>query len=88
MRNCSFEPSLDGRGFEKTLSEIQNAFFWNKPAIISTHRINVIGSLNEGNQIKNLEQFKLLLAAILNKWPEVVFLTTAELGDIIRDNQN
>ena len=86
VRNCDFEPSIYKGALEKTISEVKNAFFWNKPAIISTHRINFIGSLNELNQRKNAEDFKSLIKAILKKWPEAEFLTTIELDKIIRGN--
>ena len=87
VRNCAFEPSINGKGFEKTISEISNAFFWNKPAIISTHRINFIGSLNKKNQIENAIEFRLLLKTILKKWPETEFMTTADLDGIIRKSR-
>ena len=85
VRNCYFEPTIDGGGYEKTLKEIQNAFFWNKPAIISTHRINFIGSLNENNRKVNSDNFKLLLKIILNKWPDIEFMTTMDLDKLIRE---
>jgi hypothetical protein len=84
VRNCSFEPSIDGRRFDKTIDEIKNAFFWKKPAIISTHRINFIGSLNADNQKLNLREFKLLLQTILEIWPNVEFMTTMNLNQIMR----
>jgi hypothetical protein len=84
IRNCSFEPSIDGESFKKTIKEIQNAFFWSKPAIISTHRINFIGSLSESNLKKNSVELKSLIQSILTKWPEAEFLTTAELDNVIR----
>lgn len=84
IRNCSFEPSIDGSGYGKTVKEIENAFYWNKPAIISTHRINFIGSLDEENQKKNAIEFKELINIILKKWPEVEFMNTTTLDSIIR----
>lgn len=86
VRNCSFEPSIDGFGYEKTVKEISNAFFWNKPAIVSTHRINFIGSLNEKNQTNNAKEFKKLIRTILRKWPETEFLNTITLDSIIRNH--
>lgn len=85
IRNCSFEPSIDGESHKKTIKEIENAFFWNKPAVISTHRINFIGSLDANNQINNLKEFKLLLTEILKKWPDVEFKSTMDLDKMIRD---
>jgi hypothetical protein len=86
VRNCSFEPSIDNREVDKTIDEVRNAFFWNKPAIISTHRINFIGSINLENQKVNINSFRLLLHTILKKWPDVEFLTTVDLDQLIRKN--
>ena len=88
IRNCSFEPSIDGESHKKTIKEIQNAFFWNKPSVISTHRINFIGSLDANNQMDNLKEFKLLLTEILKKWPDVEFMTTMDLDKIMRCKTN
>ncbi|MFY7732911.1 MAG: hypothetical protein ACOVSR_05465 [Bacteroidia bacterium] len=77
IRNCSFEPSIDNSDFNKTLFEISNAFFWNKPAIISTHRINFIGSISQKNRDDNLKQFDKLLTNIIKKWPNIEFMNTA-----------
>lgn len=88
IRNCGFEPSIDNSNISKTLAEINNSFFWNKPAIISTHRINFIGNLVKDNRTKNLNNFKSLIDQILKNWPEVEFLNSSELGDLIKTNQN
>lgn len=88
IRNCGFEPSIDNSNISKTLSEINNSFFWKKPAIISTHRINFIGNLIENNRTKNLDNFKCLINQILKNWPDVEFLNSSELGDLIKTNQN
>ena len=84
VRNCSFEPSIDSKGHEKTIKEIENAFFWKKPAIVSSHRINFIGSLDERNQQKNAIEFKKLIEGIIKRWPEVEFMGTMTLDKIIR----
>ena len=85
VRNCSFEPTIDGTGFEKTIKEIENAFLWKKPAIISSHRINFIGSLDVKNQQINAIEFKKLIECIIKKWPQVEFLHTMSLDKIIRN---
>jgi hypothetical protein len=88
IRNCSFEPSIDNNSFRKTINEIQNAFFWRKPAIIGTHRLNYIGSLVEENRSKNLKEFTNLLNAILKKWPDIEFMSSCQLGNLIKNNYN
>jgi len=90
IRNCSFEPTenpyLDN--ISLCLNQINNAFFWKKPAVISTHRLNYIGSIVEENRTKNLLLLKELIFKIIKIWPDVEFLTTVELGDIISMEKN
>lgn len=89
-RNCFFEPSSSG--FEKPsntdwigncMKEIEIAFRWNKPAVISSHRVNYIGYLHPENRDKSLKQLSELLSRMLKKWPDIEFMTSSELGDLI-----
>ena len=83
-RNCFFEPSDASKDWvDSCLNEIQLAFNWKKPAVISSHRVNFIGGLNEKNRTEGLEQLKSLLSTILKKWPEVEFMTSSDLGKLI-----
>ena len=85
IRNCFFEPSLsintDSVG--ECLSRIKTAFMWKKPAVISTHRINFMGGLDEKNRSDNIKLFNNLLAGIIKSWPDVEFMTSVQLGDLI-----
>jgi hypothetical protein len=85
IRNCFFEPSMartsDPVG--ECLNRINSAFRCHKPAIISTHRINYIGSLDEKNRCSNLKLFSELLKRIISAWPDVEFMTSDQLGDLI-----
>jgi hypothetical protein len=86
-RNCFFEPGQPGRDWvDSCLSEISTAFRWNKPAVISSHRVNYIGALYKHNRINGLTQLGSLLKNILKVWPETEFLTSAELGEIISND--
>ena len=88
-RNASFEPSIGGEGWvNRCLSDIKIAFRMRKPATISTHRVNYIGFLDPANRDNGLKQLQTLLKAILKNWPDVEFLTSNELGDIIRNSKN
>ena len=84
-RNCFFEP---GSG-EKTdwvdscLSEIRTAFRYSKPAIICSHRVNYIGSLNPKNRDNGLAKLKDLLNRIKKYWPDVEFISSDVLGDMM-----
>ena len=57
-----------------------------KPAIISTHRVNFIGSIFQKNADENLKKFDYLLKTILKKWPDVEFMTSGELTQILNQN--
>lgn len=85
LRNCVFEPTQDVNkdSVSSCLSDISNAFFWRKPAIISAHRLNFIGSIDENNRIKNLKSLERLLIQILKKWADVEFMTSDALGSLI-----
>lgn len=83
-RNCFFEPSQEGKDWVAScLNDISIAFRWHKPAVISTHRVNYIGALEPENRDKGLLELIKLLRQILKLWPNVVFMTSAELGDYI-----
>ncbi len=88
VRNAFFEPSLthspDPVG--ACLNRINIAFRWRKPAIIGSHRINFIGSLEENNRKNNLRLFDELLERIIRLWPDVEFLTSDQLGNLISSN--
>lgn len=85
-RNCFFEPS-DKRidWIDSCLNEINTAFRWGKPAIISSHRVNYIGSLDRENRNYGLKQLARLLKSIMMKWPDAVFVSSGELVQIIEN---
>jgi hypothetical protein len=87
-RNCFFEPSYLGKGFAiaDCLGHIETAFKFKKPAVISSHRVNYIGGLNEANREAGNIALKNLLTQILEKWPEVEFMTSVQLGKLIRND--
>jgi hypothetical protein len=89
IRNCIFEPTLHPQldSVSRCLNQIDIAFQWNKPAIISSHRLNYIGCLDESNRIKNLALLKKLLSAIQKKWPDVEFMSTDQLGEMMFSKQ-
>ncbi len=88
VRNVNFEQIESGSSnlVGSALKEIETAFFWRKPAIISSHRVNYIGSLSQKNRNQNLMLLKELLDSILKRFPDVEFLSTDELGREILNN--
>lgn len=88
VRNCTFEPTLnlDNNSVNTCINEIETAFRWKKPAIISTHRINYVGGISSNNRDNGLKNLKILLNSILNKWPEVEFMSTMKFGKFMCNN--
>lgn len=88
IRNVVFEPSsnTDIDWVSKSLREISTAFLWKKPAIISTHRVNFMGSINSENRDRNLKLLEELLNEIVTNWSQIEFLSSDELADIILEN--
>jgi hypothetical protein len=88
LRNCTFEPGQPNTDWvNNCLKEISVSFKWNKPAIIGTHRVNYIGAINKSNRNNGLEKLQILLKSILKYWPDVEFLTTVQLGELITQKQ-
>lgn len=84
-RNAFFEPSGSSvNEVDRCLAEIELAFKWKKPAVISSHRVNYIGGLDPTNRDASLKQLKGLLTTIIKKWPEVEFMTSSELGKLLK----
>ena len=89
-RNCFFEPSsmespanTDWVG--NCLKEVEIAFKWHKPATISSHRVNYVGFLHPENRARGLKKLGELLGRMLKIWPDIEFMTSVELGDVIRN---
>ena len=85
VRNVVFEPTPD-RGFDwvnYSLRQIEAAFRWHRPAIISSHRVNFCGHIDPKNREIGIKALKELLQRVVKKWPEVEFMSANELGDLI-----
>ncbi len=87
-RNVLFEPARDQNfnWIQKCISEMEIAFRWGKPAVISSHRENFIGSIFPENREKSLENLKLFLHTIIKKWPDVEFISSEQLAKIMIKN--
>jgi hypothetical protein len=84
VRNVVFEPTnTNVNHVARAMKQIELAFRWNKPAIISSHRVNFCGQISSDNRTKGLRELKLLLTAIVKRWPDVEFMSSDELGDLI-----
>ena len=88
IRNCAFEPTSENYlGIEYTLRQIAAAFRCGKPAIISTHRVNFIGSIDPINREMGLRELHSLLKAIVKKWPGCEFMSSGDALEHMR-NEN
>lgn len=83
-RNCIFEPSQNPKlGKSFCLRNINEAFKIGKPAIICSHRLNFIGDNYPDNRDNNLLEFKSLFSDILKLWPNVEFMSSDQLGELL-----
>ncbi|OQX78468.1 MAG: hypothetical protein B6D61_05455 [Bacteroidetes bacterium 4484_249] len=85
VRNVVFEPA-NNQSFDwvnYTLKQIETAFRWHRPAIISSHRVNFCGHIDPVNRKTGISALKELLKKIVRKWPDVEFMAADELGDLI-----
>ena len=79
IRNCFFEPSSEKDNFDVVddcMYRIKCAFRWNKPAVISAHRLNFIGAIHPENRDQNLKKLTCLLQNIITKYPDVEFMSS------------
>jgi hypothetical protein len=85
VRNCTFEPSTSTNPnyWEGTFKQVENAFSRKTPALISSHRVNYIGSVDEKNRENGLRQLYTLLNKITEQYPDVIFLNSFQLGELL-----
>jgi hypothetical protein len=85
VRNAFFEPThfTNQDSVKEIISRMNTAFYWKKPLIIGSHRINFMGSLDPNNRKTNLQKLELVLEAILKKCPDVEFMSSDALVNIL-----
>jgi len=83
VRNVVFEPTSNSNSVNIALHQIEAAFRWNKPAIISSHRVNFCGYIDPKNRLIGINALKLLLNKIVYKWPDVEFMSSVKLGELM-----
>ena len=87
VRNCSYEPAYKQNPkecMEKCLSQIEYAFNNNKPAVINSHRFNYINSINPQNAESNLVFLNELLRNVVQRYPDIRFVSSDELLGIMK----
>lgn len=85
VRNSVFEPHGKSGTTEadNCLKDIEAAFKWGAPAIISSHRVNFVGHFDKSWRDTSLKQLKYLLEQITRRWPDVEFVNGDDLGDML-----
>lgn len=85
VRNCYFEPATNRNySTEQLMKEIDVAFSNNHVAIISSHRINYVGGIDVSNRTKNLRLLDDFLSGLLKKYPDVEFMSSDQLIEILK----
>lgn len=85
VRNVVFEPTANPEkdNVQFALDQMEAAFFWNRPVIISSHRVNFCGHIDPKNRETGLKALKVLLKKIVQKWPDIEFMGANELAVLI-----
>lgn len=85
VRNVVFEPTVPRRfdWVSYAIKQIEAAFFWHRPAIISSHRVNFCGHIDAANRKKGLDSLRMLLKEIVKRWPTAEFISAMQLTDIL-----
>lgn len=86
VRNCFFEPSINPKidWVNNCFKEIKTSFDYNRPAIISSHRINYVSGRSEINRDDNLKLLSQLLKKVVFKYPDVEFMSSDELAAYVK----
>jgi hypothetical protein len=86
VRNVVFEPVINKKfdSIGHSMNQIEAAFNLKKPAIISSHRVNFSGFVNKENREYGLNNLKVLLNSIVKKWPDVNFVSSQQLYELMR----
>lgn len=88
IRNCFFEPWQGGDWVGSCLEQMAIAFAWHKPAVVSSHRVSYVGGLDPANRVRGLKALDALLGAALKRWPDLEFMSSAELGALIESSHD
>lgn len=88
VRTLSFEPCSGSKSdpIGHALREIESAFRWKKPAIISSHRVNYVGHIDPDNRRRGLAALGDLIKKLLRRWPDVQFVTVDELVSLMEES--
>lgn len=85
VRTAGFEPSLfpGVDCVDRALARINTCFLMGKPAVLGSHRLNFVGCIDPSNRQRNLPQFRRLLTSIVQRWPDVEFMSSDQLTALV-----
>lgn len=85
VRNAAFEPSINQHinWVSDVIQRATLAFVLHKPLIINSHRLNFIGNIDKKNREQNLALLAQLLKEITKRWPDVEFMSSDKLVEIM-----
>lgn len=88
IRNARLDP-YPGYDYnhEQCLHSIKRAFANNSPAIIDFHRVNISGKFAPEYRSKTLTEFKKLIEGIFKSWPDVKFIHSQKLNEMLWQHQ-
>lgn len=88
VRNVLFEPfdRSVSNWLDHAMQKIATAFFWQKPAIISTHRVNYSGGMSTQHRDHSLKLLDQLLSAVETKFPDVEYMSSDSLARLMHSN--
>lgn len=84
VRNCTFDPATTCITVDSLMEQIANIFSRRKLAIICTHRINYVSGIDKQNRINTLTLLDLFLKMLLEKYPDVEFLSSDRIINVIQ----
>ena len=86
-RNCTFEPYKGTKNpVDSCFEEIEIAFRCGKPAVITSHRINFTSRIDKEFRNLNLQNLNNLLSKIIRKYPQVEFLNSEQLANVMMED--
>ena len=86
VRNCRFEPATNdgGASLDALMKQVDEMFKKGKPCVFSTHRINYVGGIDEGNRKRTLDLLDAFLKHLLQKYPDTEFLSSDQLIEVYK----
>ena len=88
VRTLSFEPCSGSKSdpIGHAFREIESAFRWKKPVIISSHRVNYAGHIDPANRRRGLAALEELIEKMVRRWPDIQFVTVDELVSLMEES--